>query len=397
MPSGEPPQATGLVRQGLASPVPNHPPMTPRQRITTALRRQPTPEPPFAWGFGPTGEMANDLRRDLVRHGLDWDRLRAITDDVLSIGPRYLGPPLPPGQDIWGIGRQAQSYGSGAYAEISAMPLARADSVGAVDDHPWPDPAAWDDRGLRDAVAGARGRWGDKAIRVGAGNPFEIYSWMTGIEQTMLNLALRPEVVDRALGHIVDYFVARLDRMAAAAGDLVDLWFCADDLGGQQGLLLSRGMYRDLIWPHHCRLHQHIHRVAPSGLVLYHSDGAVSEVLDDLIDSGIDALEAVQTECAGMDPAGLKARFGQRIGFHGGISVQTWLRFGTPDEVRRECAHLLATLGSAVTGASGGYVAAPSHAVQVGTPTENVMAMLEAVLGPDRLAEAKAAARLRTG
>ncbi|MBI5832018.1 MAG: hypothetical protein HZB16_06875 [Armatimonadetes bacterium] len=366
--------------------------MTPHLRLTTALRRQPVDQPPFSWGFGPTGEMANVLRRDLVRQGLDWDRLRAVTDDVLSVGPRYVGPALPPGVDIWGIGRQAQSYGNGAYAEINATPLAQADSISAVDDHPWPDPAAWDDQALRAAVAGARQRWGEKAIRVSAGNPFETYSWMTGLEQTMLNLALRPEVVDRALGHIVDYFVARLDRMAAAAGDLVDLWFCADDLGGQHGLLCSRGMYRDVIWPHHCRLHQHIHRIAPIGLVLYHSDGAVAEVLADLIESGIDALEAVQTECSGMDPAGLKERFGDQIGFHGGISVQTWLRFGRPDEVRRECAHLRATLD----GGSGGYVAAPSHAVQVGTPTANVMAMLEAVLGPDRLAKAKALARLRT-
>ena len=362
--------------------------MTPRQRLTTALRRQPTPEPPFSWGFGPTAEMANVLRRDLARSGLDWDRLRAVSDDVLTISPRYIGPSLPPGVDVWGVARHNQTYGQGAYAEIVGMPLATADSLGAVDDYPWPSADWWDDRALPAAIDGAVGRWGERAVRVSAGNPFEIYSWMTGLEQTLLNLALRPEVVDRALTHIVDYFVARLDRMAAAAGDRVDLWFCADDLGGQQGLLLSRGMYRDIIWPHHCRLHRHAKAVAPGALVLYHSDGAVAEVLDDLIDSGIDALEAVQTECAGMGPQRLKAEFGQRIGFHGGISVQTWLRWGTPEQVRQECAHLLAALGN-----GGGYVAAPSHAVQVGTPTANVMAMLEAVLGEPRLTEAKQAAR----
>jgi uroporphyrinogen decarboxylase len=130
-------------------------------------------------------------------------------------------------------------------------------------------------------------------------------------------------------------------------------------------------------------------RVMPHAVALYHSDGSVFDVLPDLIDAGIDCLEAVQVETARMEPWRLKQAFGQRISFHGGISVQQLLPRGMRQEVIDDCRNLLATLGQ-----GGGYVAAPSHAIQGGTPVDNVLAMLEAVLGEAAFKQAMSLAAL---
>lgn len=97
------------------------------------------------------------------------------------------------------------------------------------------------------------------------------------------------------------------------------------------------------------------------------------KVVPGLIDMGIDVLEALQFDAAGMDPVVLKRDFGDNLSFHGGISVQTTMPFGSPEAVRAEVEERVRVLGQ-----GGGYILAPSHAIQAGTPLENVLALLEA-------------------
>ena len=89
------------------------------------------------------------------------------------------------------------------------------------------------------------------------------------------------------------------------------------------------------------------------------------------------------TDAAGMEPERLKQTFGDRLSFHGAISVQQLLPHADADTVRAECRRLVEVLGD-----GGGYIAAPAHAIQVGTPPENVLAMLEGVLGEEDYQEA---------
>ena len=93
---------------------------------------------------------------------------------------------------------------------------------------------------------------------------------------------------------------------------------------------------------------------------MYHTDGAVMEAVEDLIDMGIDILEALQFDAAGMDPVALKRRFGERLCFHGGISVQTTLPFHSAGAVTQEVLERIRVLGD-----GGGYILAPSHAIPV--------------------------------
>lgn len=362
-------------------------PATPRDRVLTALQHERPPRVPFSWGFGPTPEMTARLSEELADRGIDWPALRRATDDVVLLQPAFRGAEFSErdanvarargaNRDVWGVGRKAVQYGGGSYDEIEHSPLAGTTAPAALDDYPWPDPGAYDYAAFADAAREVRRQERPRALRVLAGNPFEIYCWMTGLEESLMNVLVAPEVVRRALEHITRFWETRLERIAEAAGDLVDMWFFADDLGGQQGLLISRQAYDDVLRPFHVRLFSLAKRLTPHAAVMMHSDGSVFDLLDDLIGAGLEVLEAVQTDCAKMEPERLKAAFGDRLAFHGGISVQQLLPHSDAGTVERRCRELVETFG-----AGGGYIAAPSHAIQVGTPVENVLAMLRGVLG----------------
>ena len=152
------------------------------------------------------------------------------------------------------------------------------------------------------------------AINV-CGNPFEIYCWMTGLEEALVNLLLYPEVVHTAMTQITSFFAERLRLTLDLAGDVLDILYFADDLGGQQNLLVSKKTYRTMLKPYHSQLFNLAHDMAPHAKIMFHSDGAVFDILPDLLDAGIDVLEAVQIDTAGMDPMRLKTEYGEQFEF----------------------------------------------------------------------------------
>ena len=352
--------------------------MIPRERVVTALDHCRPDRVPFSWGFGPTAEMTRKLETYFQECGADWRKVRNVTEDKIGAGAAFIGPMPANGNTysgIWGIQTKSQNYGAGEYDEFTGFPLAGADDPAKLHDYPWPKPEWYDYDKVRGQIETANpGR--RKAVCVGGGNPFEIYCWMTGLEESLVNLLTNPEVVTTALDYITGFFEERLRRTLKQCGDLVDLIFFADDLGGQNGLLISRETYRSVLQPFHRRLTACARELAPQAACMLHSDGAVFDILPDLMDAGIQVLEAVQVDAQGMDPERLKSAYGERLSFHGAISVQQLLPHSDAATVQSVCRKLIETLGK-----NGGYIAAPAHAIQVGTPPENVWAMLEAVLG----------------
>lgn len=351
------------------------PSMTPRERVLTALAHRTPDRVPFSWGFGPTPEMNAVLTRFFAERGKDWEKLRAATDDKRRLEAPYVGRKLPEQTDIWGIRRKPVSYGIGIYHEFERFPLAGMQNVEELARHSWPSPDDFDYGSLRNRAAELdpdRSR----VFYFFGGNPFEIYCWMTGLEESLVNLKANPDLVLAALDRITRFFEEKIRRTLAAAGDRMDILFIADDLGGQNGLLLARETYRELIQPFHRRLARLGKEMAPHLKVMFHTDGAVFDIIPDLMDAGVEILEAVQTDAQGMSPEALKSAYGGRLCFHGGISVQQLLPRSEEATVKRECRHLVEVLGQ-----GGGYIAAPSHAIQTGTPPGNILAMLEAILG----------------
>ncbi|MBI2302845.1 MAG: hypothetical protein HYU66_28395 [Armatimonadetes bacterium] len=286
--------------------------------------------------------------------------------DIRGVGPAYVGPELPPGTDMWGVHRSPQSYGADAYAEIDVHPLAGAATLADLDTHRWPSTDWFDYSVIPEQIRANR----DWCLMLANFNVFESAWYMRGFQQIFIDLALEPDFCHALLERVTGFFLAHLERCLQAGGGGIDLVFTADDIGGQNGLLMALPQWEQHLKPYHVRINRVVHEYGAR--VIYHSDGSVMEAVPGLMDMGIDILQALQFDARGMDPAILKERYGDRLCFQGGVSVQHTLPFGTPDEVRAEVAHLKATLGR-----SGGYILGPSHAIQAGTPPENITAMLE--------------------
>jgi hypothetical protein len=168
-----------------------------------------------------------------------------------------------------------------------------------------------------------------------------------------------------------------LERYRQAVGDKIEvIVMSGTDFGSQRGPLVSPRMYRELWKPHHRRLNDWVHTHTP-WKTFYHTCGSVRAFLDDFIEAGVDILNPVQCSAAGMDARALKETYGNRLVFWGGgVNTQQTLPFGTPAQVRQEVAERLRIFGQ-----GGGFVFNAIHNIQAKTPTENVLAMFETVLG----------------
>jgi uroporphyrinogen decarboxylase len=293
--------------------------------------------------------------------------------DIVTVSPHYIGPKRKPGEDMWGVIRTPVRNRLGSYDEISYYPLADVADAEQIEHLDWPSPDWFDysviPRRIR-ALLSER----ERAIMVTNGNIFESSWYMRGFEQMFTDFVLNPELANAILEKVRSFYVEFFSRVLESGNGEIDLVFTADDLGGQNGLLMSRNMWEQFIKPHHVALNRVIHEF--DAMVIYHTDGAVMEVVDGLVDMGIDILQALQFDADGMSPEVLKERYGHKLCFEGGVSVQHTLPHLEPADVRAEVEHLVEVLG-----ASGGYILGPSHAIQAGTPPENIAAMFDTVLG----------------
>jgi uroporphyrinogen decarboxylase len=345
-----------------------------RERVRLALEHQETDRIPIAMvcsGINPPAWRALQayLRRE---RNIDVEAYLDGLIDIRQVAPAYVGPALEPGEDMWGVRRAPVSYGSGSYDEIARYPLAEAETPADLERHRWPS-TDWFDYDVLPARIAAANAGGERCLMVSNGNLFETSWYMRGFERTFLDFALYPELAHAIMERVTGFYVAHFRRMLAATGGAVDLAFTADDIAGQHGPLMSRAMWETFLQPYHQRLSAAIHEFGVR--VIYHTDGAVMDAVEGLIDMGIDVLQALQFSADGMDPRELKRRHGDRLCFEGGVSVQTTLPFGTVEDVRREVKELITVLG-----AGGGYILGPSHAIQAGTPPENIVAMFDTAL-----------------
>lgn len=342
-----------------------------RERVLLALAHRETDRVPIAMvcsGINPPARRA--LEEYLARErNTSIEAFLEPFIDIKPVHPRYIGPTLEPGQDVWGGRRKPVSYGAGEYNEIVFYPLATAGDPNDLDAHRWPTADWFDYSVLPDQIAAIQTD-GEFCLMATNGNIFETTWYMRGFEQIFMDLLVNPDLARAILSRVCDFYIEYFTRILTAVGGEIDLVFTADDIGGQQGLLMSLELWSKFIEPYHRRLNQVIHEFGAK--VMYHSDGAVMDAVPGLIGMGIDILQALQFDAEGMDPTVLKQVYGDRLCFEGGVSVQRTLPFGTADDVRREVAERIAVLGR-----DGGYILGPSHAIQAGTPPENIVALFE--------------------
>ncbi len=193
------------------------------------------------------------------------------------------------------------------------------------------------------------------------------------MEEWYISTVTRQDYVRSIYEQQCEVALENLARLYEAVGDRVTaVYMSGTDFGTQRGLFMSPKTYRALYKPFQKRLNDWVHEHT-SWKTFMHSCGSVMALIPDFIEAGFDILNPVQWTANDMDPATLKARFGDRATFWGGgVDTQNTLPFGTPDQVRDQVRERIKTFGP-----GGGFVFNTIHNVQPQVPVENVLAMYE--------------------
>jgi uroporphyrinogen decarboxylase len=363
--------------------------MTPRERVRAALEHcQPdfTPCDYFATpeihrglleyfgiagptvGHSPLSSTAGTIGENLVPERLG--------TDIRYIRPPYLGPPLRTFDDgstinIWGIRRRPMPNEYGQYAEPVGAPYAAWKTVEDAAQFPWPDPD-WFDYGAIPAICR---QYPDLAIAAG---DFHVQDFINGVafgrgvEQVLLDIATEDPVFLYLVERRHQFYLRHIERVLEAGGGRIELVLCGDDFGSQRGLLISPEKFDRLFAGKKREFFEMVHCFGAK--VTHHCCGSSRALIPRFIDCGMDALQTIQPQAAGMNPYELKAEFAGQITLHGAVDVQGWLQRATPQQIQQEVNHLMDEIG-----AGGGFIISPSHHIQPDTPLENVLAVYRTV------------------
>ena len=343
--------------------------MTPKERWLAVLRRRRLDRVPM--DYWATDEVTSRLMAHLKCRSKRELFQRLHIDAVITVGPKYAGPPIPKDSDIFGCRYVDIKYGrgesSGVYRECVYHPLAKYSSVSEIKrNYSWPTVDLYDYSVIPEQIAG----YEDYPIRGGGSEPFLTYKNLRGQAQAYIDLIKNPDIVHYCLDKLFNFCYENTRLIYKAAPRMIMLSYVAEDFGSQTGLLYSPDHIREFFIPRMKRMIDLAHH--HGAYAFFHSDGAIREIIPDMIEAGIDILNPIQWRCRGMEREGLKRDFGDKVVFHGGMDNQYTLAFGTEEDVRSEVRDNIRILGR-----GGGYILAPCHNIQTVTPLRNILAMYD--------------------
>ncbi len=343
--------------------------MTSRERVLTTVARQEPDRVPFNLSLTPfleerlKTERGVDSPQDYLRMDIRFAPYHAVPEDI-DYSPYTAHYPPDATAGPWGVGVRPVGY---FHFGQRVNPMAGFTTVAEVADYPLParEPVVDD---IRRAVEAIQSR-GLAAVSGYESGTLEQANALMGMEGTLTNMHLNPEMM-RLLFERICEIKARIAAAYVEAG--VDVLFIGDDIGIQRGPMMNPAMWREFVLPPLGKIVGRARAVRPDVPIAYHSCGYVDFAVEGLIEAGIDILESVQPEA--NDPAELKAKYGDRLAFWGGVGSQSTMSQGTPEDVKARVKGLIETVGR-----GGGYICSPAHRVEPESPLENIDAFVEAV------------------
>jgi uroporphyrinogen decarboxylase len=301
-----------------------------------------------------------------------------------NYGPSYVGQEFKKFDDgtvadLWGVRRRQVIYGKGTshegiFKEVAWSPLEHMTTVEEIEAYEgWPSPDMWDYSKMKEECVYWHPQYfvlnkGDRLDRTAQLKPM---MYLRGIQQTFIDLAQNPKIVECIRDHVINYFVEYNPKVFEAADGEVDMFMMGDDVGGQRGPLLSPEMWRRYFKDAYRTYCDIAHKYGLK--VMYHSCGDVYALIPDFIECGLDMLQSLQPTATNMDIKRLKQEFGKDLSFQGGMDIQQVLPLGTPDDVRKMVKYAADNAKS-----GGGYFFGTSHNIQADTDMQNVVALFEA-------------------
>jgi uroporphyrinogen decarboxylase len=195
---------------------------------------------------------------------------------------------------------------------------------------------------------------------------------LCGIEKVLVDLIENPPLIEAMIVKILDFYKDSFKKSLEASKGRVEVFGMGDDFATQESLMFSRD-----IWVKYFKdpTKELCDLIKSYGVyVQYHSCGAVSEMLPDFIEAGVDILNPIQPKAKGMDAESLKMNYGNSMVFHGGIDIQEILPYGSEQDVRDEVDRVCSILGK-----DGGYIFTSGHGILRDIPPGNVVAMYDQV------------------
>ena len=369
-------------------------PLSHRERVIKALRHQEPDRVPLDLGStynsGINVVAYQKLKayfgieaEDTILH--KWQRVVVVHEPILQAldidfrgvfpGGPDSKPDIPVGedgyQDEFGVVRRKPP--GVPYYDLVKSPLAGPITVRDIVNFPWPDP--YDPgytRGVRDKLLDLRENT-DYAITLRIPGAFVHTSqFLRGFEDWFIDLAADEKLAVALFDATLEHSSAVAEEVLKVGGELIDVVHWGEDLGMQNGPIVSPELFRRLFKP---RLKKYFDMVKKhtSAFIHFHCCGSIYKLLDDLIELGVDVIHPVQVAAKNMDSSMLGPEFGDRLSFWGGIDTQRVLPSGTVEEVKAEVRRRIKDFAP-----GGGYILGAVHNIQPGVPVENIIAMYEA-------------------
>lgn len=213
----------------------------------------------------------------------------------------------------------------------------------------------------------------DKALMVVVGaNLFEWGTFIRRMDNFLMDLYTEQDKVATLMELLMERHLANLEKVVSAVGDLVDILRFGDDLGMDNGPFMSLEIYQSMFEEHRRKLCRYVHENSRMATFL-HTCGSMYEFIPSLIDTGMDIINPVQTNCRDMDPERLKAEFGKDITFWGGgVDPRNILNRGTREEVADDVRRRMEIFAP-----GGGFVFNTIHNILAEVPPENIEAVFK--------------------